>query len=496
MRATVRIIGYRRTRATFVFLIRILLYVDITFALWLLLKMDNHREGIVDLISPSIDWRRYDARKALLILKRLDSYDTSQRKKLAFYIARGSRVSASFLRSLGFLKRAFRQEWIGEIHPPYGKLRRVKHSKSVVLQPVAYFGCKPRFKFLRTRYVPETFIAEIRKAKVADRPYAVVSGNTLWCIDQCTWLPYESGNYSEFFINSSYDDDKIYFSSLYEGEVRHFFEEGLLICNRVCNNYFHWMYDCLPRIILADEQNVPEDVPILVRSTMPSQHFQLLEMVNQRNRNLIKCNHNELLEFEKLIVPSIPTFLPDDARLNISKIIIDPDAIVSLRSLFLQVIPTEVEGGELLYVSRSKYSRSTGVRGIVNEEELENMVQSLGGRVIQPEGMDIRSQIEAFASAKVVVLMAGAAAANIIFCRPGAKVVLVSQDANVNPSLFAYIGQVIDVEVILCLGTGRKRRGAQHSHYDVLVDIPILEQSILRALNGDSISSEFVEWER
>ncbi len=74
--------------------------------------------------------------------------------------------------------------------------------------------------------------------------------------------------------------------------------------------------------------------------------------------------------------------------------------------------------GKCIYVSRGSSSR----RALVNEEEVIEQVSKYGFEVIYPERWTVKEQARIFQGADYVVAAHGAALANVVFCRWGARV--------------------------------------------------------------------------
>jgi capsular polysaccharide biosynthesis protein len=72
-----------------------------------------------------------------------------------------------------------------------------------------------------------------------------------------------------------------------------------------------------------------------------------------------------------------------------------------------------------IYISRAKASK----RKLLNEAELTAILSRYGFRSVELESMKVADQIRLFASADIVVGPHGAGLTNLMFCRPGTKVI-------------------------------------------------------------------------
>lgn len=166
------------------------------------------------------------------------------------------------------------------------------------------------------------------------------------------------------------------------------------------SNYYHWMYDVLPRIYLLSCTGIPVDKYILSEQLQPFQ-YETLEMLGITADRLIYSNKQTHIEAERLIAPSIG---------------FGQEWIYHfLRSQFLSQEPRP---SRRLYISRG---HSVG-RTLTNEEEVIGVLQSFGFEIIYPERLPVKEQIKLFSEAAYVISPTGSALTNLTFCSPQTKV--------------------------------------------------------------------------
>lgn len=73
----------------------------------------------------------------------------------------------------------------------------------------------------------------------------------------------------------------------------------------------------------------------------------------------------------------------------------------------------------------------------MNQREIEARVEKLGFEVMHADELDLEAQIRAFQDAEVIVGPTGAQMTNMVWCKPGAKVVVLASD---HPSHQLYFG--------------------------------------------------------
>tara|TARA_Y100000590_G_C15707789_1_gene1009263 strand:+ start:617 stop:1651 length:1035 start_codon:yes stop_codon:yes gene_type:complete len=72
-----------------------------------------------------------------------------------------------------------------------------------------------------------------------------------------------------------------------------------------------------------------------------------------------------------------------------------------------------------VYISR----QNSNYRNILNEDDLIKILKLKGFRIIDPNRYEIVEQIELFSSAELIISPTGSGLANIIFCKPGTKII-------------------------------------------------------------------------
>ncbi len=105
--------------------------------------------------------------------------------------------------------------------------------------------------------------------------------------------------------------------------------------------------------------------------------------------------------------------------------------------------------GELLYISRNE----SGMRRIINEEELLPGLRDIGFTIVTPSEITLRDQIEHFRAARVVLSAHGAGLTNILFCRPGATLIEIFPDGGVHGSAFLRIASHLDFNYYFVVGS-------------------------------------------
>ncbi|PVM83929.1 capsular biosynthesis protein [Caulobacter radicis] len=177
-------------------------------------------------------------------------------------------------------------------------------------------------------------------------------------------------------------------------------------------NYGHFLLDAMPSMLAAVEHGFASGAPVLAP---PLKSWQ---------RNLLAAAFPEC---EVREVRGRRIRLDQSAyATSMDHFLHAPTALV--RRVAERVVATAPEGpvsGRRVYLSR----RSQSMRVMVNEAALEEALRRRGFLIVRPERMSALAQVALMRDAEVVVGASGAALANALFLRRGARVIEV-QPAN------------------------------------------------------------------
>ena len=205
------------------------------------------------------------------------------------------------------------------------------------------------------------------------------------------------------------------------------------------NNYFHWMFDILPRLelLLSSGINLDDIDYFLVNSyELPFQQQTLTQLGISYNKVLESSKYPHI-KADCLVVPSFPGYtgnMPDwSCRF--------------LRKIFLNNMQDKATTHERIYISRSM----TTTRNIVNENEVMDCLNKFGFTTIFLENLSVIEQAALFNRAKVVLAPHGAGLTNLVFCQPKTKIIELFSPLYVNVCYWA-LSNHLDLEYYYFLG--------------------------------------------
>ncbi len=176
------------------------------------------------------------------------------------------------------------------------------------------------------------------------------------------------------------------------------------------NYYYHWMVETLSRFLALDQ--APKDARIMMpRKTTPYM-LRSLELFGGIAPERFVYFDDQDWQLEECWFATKPYgwFLPSD------KEVIE----VAKRILANYKRPKTPLGAKRLYISRDKMAS----RRLVNEEEVSDYLAKQDILTYHPQDNDLDDQIAAFQDAELIVSSFGSAMTNLMFCKPGTRVVI------------------------------------------------------------------------
>lgn len=181
-------------------------------------------------------------------------------------------------------------------------------------------------------------------------------------------------------------------------------------------NFHHWLLDSLTAFsILQDAGIEASSLDYLLLQGRP-QGFQAqcLEKLGIPQEKVIYTDSRRRLQFDHLTVTSFsePGRQPELYDYT-------PEGLNFVRNLFLvQPIPSPVRSKRIV-VSRRKATARRWIQGDAQRESL----QTKGFQEVMLEDFSVAQQASLFAQAETIVMPTGGNLANLIFCRPGTRII-------------------------------------------------------------------------
>lgn len=292
------------------------------------------------------------------------------------------------------------------LHEGYQELRR----EETVFCSEAKGLDQPVHSSFRARTVtsPPAFVAVIPKGRVWG-PNGVVLTPDNRLLTDVSW-EYSRG-FMQFNRHSIYRNWKPYPLQTFSGTAGH-------AAHISGNNYFHWLFDVLPRVGLIRGSGLEADRYIFRGGRQQSYINETLDMMGIPERQRIFTHNHFHWKAQRLIVPSLASRYTWSVYPQ--PVVYSKWAYDFVRDEFLSKHALDIcARSKRLYISRANANQ----RRLLNEDEILAKLVQLGFTSVDPGTLSVKEQIRLFASAETIVAPHGAGLANLAFCSPGTKVV-------------------------------------------------------------------------
>ena len=233
-------------------------------------------------------------------------------------------------------------------------------------------------------------------------------------------------------------------------------------------NYWHWLFDVLPRLKIYKDTNSNLDELDYFLFPSLNKNFQneSLDLIDINKGKRLSSENYRHLSADSIIVTSHPYTLlndPDVDSLNIPLWLSN-----FLRNSFLKksLNNTKIKNfNKKIYINRKD---GTSLRYIINENEIENHLDKEGFMSLTLGNYSFSDQVAMFYNAEEIIGLHGAGFANIVFSKPDTKVIEIRsntagdviknlatnnklnyQDISCVPKTINYNNQLGDIEVNL-----------------------------------------------
>lgn len=222
-------------------------------------------------------------------------------------------------------------------------------------------------------------------------------------------------------------------------------------------NYAHWITEVLPRINLFCTSPLSTNVPIVINDGLHRNIMESLDLVTGGSCEIIAVPTGVAIGAEVLYVTSAAGYVPFERRTNRlrnhSHGLFSPRGLLSMRGHLLSGLDrTSCENTRRIFIRRN-----SAIRNIANAQEIEKTLVARGFTVIEPERLSFAEQVAAFSSAETVVGATGAAFANLIFCKPATRIIILISDYRYMPywywqNMACAVGNKVTYVLGKCMG--------------------------------------------
>lgn len=219
---------------------------------------------------------------------------------------------------------------------------------------------------------------------------------------------------------------------------------AVVLNNPWCHNYYHWMLEVAPRIMLMRRAGLTADWYVVECQSRYQQR--VLELLGVPRERWIQPHYGLHLRADTLLRPS----QPGTEQWHDMGAAIQASSKAQARS---QASATDGPRRRI-YISR----KSAAHRKLANERELEQLLNRYGFESHCFEKCDFARQVELISQAEIVVSVHGAALANLIFARPGTCVVEICPLHRYNIDCFPRVSHKLGLKHVTIMASSTRFR--------------------------------------
>ncbi len=183
------------------------------------------------------------------------------------------------------------------------------------------------------------------------------------------------------------------------------------------NNYFHFIFDIVPKIYLLSSKIDLKKIDYFYVTDPKKWQIKIFEILGINKKKLLSSKKNNHIFAQEIYAVDHPWYNKGYIHYNVKKI---PRWIVfQNRKVFLNNSKNIFKKKIFLDRSQSKYNHCH----INNLNDIKDLVIKRKFRIYRPEYLSFKNQINLFKNSSNIIGAHGAAFSNIIFCRPGTKII-------------------------------------------------------------------------
>ena len=192
-------------------------------------------------------------------------------------------------------------------------------------------------------------------------------------------------------------------------------------------NYFHWLFDILPKINIISKNYNLKEIDYLYTSKLEKYQKSTLEILGYDKFEIIDSNRNRHIQADAVICSEHPWykkgFILEEAK-KLPEWIVKwiNDSFINHRKQF--------SCNEKVFIDRSESAFSHCQ--FINNDEIINFLKNEGFTSYKVGQLSFREQVYLFSNAKIIIGAHGAAFANLAFCKKNTKIIEIKPKKNPN----------------------------------------------------------------
>ena len=204
-------------------------------------------------------------------------------------------------------------------------------------------------------------------------------------------------------------------------------------------NYFHWLYDILPKINICSKNYDLRKIDYFYLSKLEKYQKSSLEILGYDNIKIIDSNISRHIQADEVICSEHPWYKKGFILEEAKKM---PEWIVKWLNKSFINYGKQFDCNEKIFIDRSDSAFSR--RQFINNREIINLLENKGFTSYKVGQLSFREQVYLFSNAKIIIGAHGAAFANLAFCKKKTKIVEIKPKKH--PDFFQHISKIKELD--------------------------------------------------
>lgn len=235
------------------------------------------------------------------------------------------------------------------------------------------------------------------------------------------------------------------------------FDSGIYLNNEYNENYFHFIFETLPKLIAIRNSNVDNEIPIMLQSNLHENIKSIVNLVSNQ-RKVIYLNKGSFYNFKVLYTLPEYSLIVDDyyaaknVPLKLNFDFIDPFIdIVTKKYINEKHSKIKRKFPKKIFFSRADSIRSS--RFLMNKKNLQDISKINNFKIVSLNSLTIEEQFLLCKNANHFIFESGAALSNMIFMNKGSKVIVLINNHFANQKrIWIEIARRMEVDLVFIEG--------------------------------------------
>ena len=192
-------------------------------------------------------------------------------------------------------------------------------------------------------------------------------------------------------------------------------------------NYFHWLYDILPKINICFKNYELKEIDYFYMSKLEEFQKSTLHILGYSNFKIIDSNKDRHIQADEIICSEHPWYKNGFILEEANKL---PAWIINwINDSFINHAK-EFDCNEKIFIDRSESAFSQCQ--FINNKDIINFLENQGCTSYKVGQLSFQEQIYLFSNAKIIIGAQGAAFANLAFCKKNTKILEIKPKRHPN----------------------------------------------------------------